>query len=298
MAEETTTQDNQSVNVTDQDLSSAWEKAQTEGKEAETKSEETATEEKTEETQETKTEETSTEKVPEEPVDNSERSQLGRRVKSVEENMTKLMQQANEFFAKINQPVQQEVKQPVTYNENYVESRIEEAVKQGLIPETIITPSDHIKVENFRARLVNEMDDRYQQEYINVLKSPQLKGNTPDDIHAEVVAELRKYDSPFNRRNFDNPYLDVSTNYNEAVKAVLMKRLSEGKTVNKNVFEGKKDDTPPTGVNVNTKTKDVSNDLPELDEKSLDFIKRTGMSADSVNSALKKDMPLYLRGRR
>jgi hypothetical protein len=82
-------------------------------------------------------------------------------------------------------------------------------------------------------------------------------------------------------------------NYLEAKTAILQKRLASGKPVN--VFKGTHPGTPPTGNKVTTNVNTAVDDLPQLDELSQDFIKRTGMSVESVNTALKSDMPYGLR---
>lgn len=285
--------------VTDTDLASEWDKAQTTEEQTEETKEETTETKETEETQEeTKTEQETTEEtqeqteeeLPEEPKDNAERSRLGRRLKSIEEKFESFL---NEIKQTTN-PQSPKIPDNVTYDENFIQSQLDAAVERGEIPGTIITPQDQIKVNVFISRLHNDISNQYSTGYINALKSTSLKGNTPDDIHAEVITELQKYDSPFNRRLYDNPTVDARMNYAEAKSHILQKRLSEGKTTT--VFKGKPKGVP-TGTSVNTKMATVKNDLPELDEASRDFIKRTGMSVDSVKAALNKDLPIYFKGK-
>ena len=113
----------------------------------------------------------------------------------------------------------------------------------------------------------------------------------------EIEAELQKVESPFNLKRYNNPQLDAQLNYLEAKNSILTKKLSSVKT-DKSVFKGKPPDAPPTGTSVSTRTTTAVSDLPPLDEVSQDFIKRTGMSVESVAKALKSEMPYHLRGMR
>lgn len=285
--EKTTPQEKESVQVTDTDLSSEWDKAQTgETEVTETKPEQTPeeTEEPEQTEQETKTE------IPEEPVDNAERSKLGRRLKSTEDALKQVLDEIKSLKTPVQAPVTE-----VSYDDKFVESQVAAAVQRGEIPETIITPQDQIKVNNFYKGLQDYMSNQYASKYLGMLKTPSLKGDTPDEIHAEVVAELQRVESPFNLNRFNNPTLDAQMNYKEALNSILMKRISEGKPTN--VFKGKAKDTPPTGTSVTTRTSAVKNELPSLDESSMDFIKRTGMTVESVKSALGSDLPLHLKGK-
>lgn len=277
--------------VTDNDLSSAWDATQeTQETEPENKGEENQTE------GEVKEEQNVEDNIPDEPVDNAERSKLGRRLKTIEEKfdsfLTKLEQGGN-------QQVQQEQKVPVnvTYDNKFIQSQLDAAVERGELPATIVTPNDQFLVNSFINNIQTQIGNQYAVNYINTLKAPSLKGNTPDDIHAEVVAELQKVESPFNLRRYDNPVVDAQMNYLEAKNHILQTRLANG-VQTPNVFKGKLKGSPPTGTSVNTRTTTVVNDIPELDEASQDFIKRTGMSMDSVKAALKEPMPLHLGGRK
>ncbi len=284
--------------VTFDDLSSAYDDAQKE-QTTETQTEEAQAEQVTEGEQVEQTEqEPPQDEQHEEPTDNAERSRLGRRLKSLEDGLNKLLAR---FETPTPTPQQQEqvaqVPDNVTYDKSFMKSQIEAAIQSGRIPETIVTPEDQYTVNEFIGEVRNYMNKQFAVGYINMLKSPSLKGDTPDDIHAEVVAELQNVQSPFNLRRYDNPKLDAQLNYLEAKNAVLTKRLATG-TKPESVFKGKPKDSPPTGTSVSTRTTTVTDELPPLDEASQDFIKRTGMSVESVKSALKEEMPLHLRGRR
>ena len=280
--------------VTDADLSSAFDSdQQTQTEEVKTEIKEEIKEVQTEEKEEIREEHQ--EKETEEPTDNAERSRLGRRLKTIEEQFNTLLSRLD-AQPQAQQAPAQNANQNVTYNDNYINAQIEAAVERGEVPATIVTPQDQYVVNNFVNKVTTDMERQYTIGYINTLKAPQLKGTTPDDIHAEVVAELQRIDSPFNRKQYFNPQMDAKMNYIEAKNYILEKKLS-GEKADKNVFKGKPKDAPATGTSVSTRTATVANELPALDEASQDFIKRTGMSVESVKAALSETLPIHLSGR-
>ena len=272
------------TSVTDADLASAYDSDQQVQEKVET-------EPKEEPEVKLEPKEEVAEQVTEEPTDNAERSRLGRRMKNIEEKF-------DAFLSKLEtQQPQAKPQENVIYDNHYIQSQIDAAVERGELPATIVTPQDQYVVNRFVNGLQSFIGNKYAVSYINTLKSPNLKGDTPDDIHAEVVAELQNVESPFNLKRYNNPQLDAQLNYLEAKNSILQKKLSSVKT-DKSVFKGKPPDAPPTGTSVSTRTAAVNNDLPQLDEASQDFIKKTGMSVESVVKALKSEMPLSLRGMR
>jgi hypothetical protein len=291
---ESTPQEKETVTqVTDEVLSSAYDAPQEE--QAAVVVEETVenAEEKGEETQEPEKEEV----IPDEPTDNADRSRLGRRMKSIEEQNKQLLEEMKSLRGEKEpqKPLTQTVPENVTYDDAYIQNQLDLAVEQGLIPSTIVTPLDQLKVSQYVNGLQTQIGNQYANKYLGVLNSTDLKGQTPDDIHAEVVAELQKYESPFNQRRYDNPLLDARMNYLEAKESVLMKRLGVKKPESK--FKGTPKDSPATGTSVSTKMATTANDLPELDENCKNFIAKSGMSEESVRAALKDPLPIHLRGR-
>jgi len=283
--------------VTDADLSSAYDSdQQTQTEVKEEVKEPTEPEPVKEEVKEEEKAEEHQEELPEEPADNADRSRLGRNVKETKAKLTEVESKLDALLEKLGaqSPPAQQTQKDVTYNDNYIQTQIEAAVERGELPATIVTPQDQYVVNKFVSGLQNYMGNQYAVQYINTLKSPTLKGGTPDDIHAEVVAELQKVESPFNLRRYDNPKIDAQVNYLEAKAAILEKKFTEKPA---SVFKGKPKDAPPTGTSVTTKMAVVADEMPPLDAASLEFIKREGMSPESVAAALKGSMPLHLGGR-
>jgi len=287
--------------VTDADLSSAFDAAQQTEPEVQTEVK-TEAEPKGEEHQEDHQE---PDALPEEPADNAERSRLGRRLKQMEDFNKQILDELKSLKGgQPQQPVQQQIQESATYDRNYVDSQVnslmEAAIGRGELPSTIVTPQDQYVVNKFMAnaeyQISQEAERKFVNGYVSTLQSPGLKGDTPDDLHAEIIAELYRDESPFNKKRLANPQGDAYLNYMEAKTAILQKKLSENKP--KNVFKGKPENSPATGTSVNTRTATVENDLPALDAYSMDFIKKSGMSPESVKAALSKEMPFHLRGMR
>ena len=285
--------------VTDEALSSAYDAAQTTTEQAQTETTQT-TEQQTEQTATTETGQAEEHQEPIEteehlePTDNAERSRLGRRLKATEDKLDAILAKLEGQPGGQAQQQPAQVAENVTYDDTYIQNQIDAAIAEGKLPETIMTPHDQYRVNQFVNGLHQTMSNQYAFRYLNTLKAPVLKGNTPDDIHAEVIEELQKVDSPFNLRRYDNPTVDAQMNYLEAKASVLQKRLAGGKPTT--VFRGRPEGSPATGTSVSTRTETVVDEMPALDEASQDFIKRTGMSVDSVKSALKGPMPFHLRG--
>jgi hypothetical protein len=284
-------QDNATVTdpVTDDALSSAWDAAQ--GDEGQTGVIEAGV---SGEIAEDQTEEGKQEdQTPEEPTDNAERSRLGRRMKNLEDSLNQLLSKLDSIPNQAN-PAQPQSEAPTTvaYDDSFMERELQAAIEQGIIPDTIITPMDQLKVDKFRQRVEEKQSLEYQRGYINALKG--LKGNTADTLHDEVVAELFKVESPYNQKRYGDPGVDARLNYLEAKSAILEGKMTT--PTSKSVFRGKQGNVP-TGNHVSTTVQPSEDAGMKLDEVSLQFIKSQGMSEESVRKALKTPLPLHLKGR-
>lgn len=278
-------QDNNPVTetVTDEALSSAWDATQSDGV-----TEAVAQEEVTEGIQE---EGKQGEPVPEEPTDNAERSRLGRRMKSLEDSLSQLLTKLDTIPNQAN-AAQPQANAPAKYDDSYMERELQAAIDQGIIPDTIITPMDQLRVDNYRAQVEEKRSLEYQRGYIDVLKG--FGGNTDNALHDEIVAELFRVESPYNQRRYGDPAVDAHLNYLEAKAAILEGKMTT--PTSKNVFKGKQG-TAPTGNHVSTTVQPGEDAAMKLDEVSLQFIKSQGMSEESVRNALKAPLPLHLKGR-
>lgn len=284
--------------VTDAALSSAFDAAQTDSQTQTQVTDQTTTQQEDTTGQQQTDPNATTTDDPEEPADNAERSRLGRRMKTLEDTLSEikglLKSGPQTAQPQAQQPAATQPEANMTFDDSYIQRQIDAAVEQGIIPATIMSPTDQWKVNQFVGNVQAHMNRQYATNYVNTLQSAELKGATPDDVHNEVVAELNRLESPFNLRRYDNPLVDARMNYLEAKAAILEKKMAT--TTPGNVFKGQKPGGPATGTNVTTRTATVAETPIQLDEAAQDFIKRTGMSDESVKTALKSDMPLHLRG--
>uniref|UniRef100_A0A6M3ITR3 Uncharacterized protein n=2 Tax=viral metagenome TaxID=1070528 RepID=A0A6M3ITR3_9ZZZZ len=278
--------------VTDADLSAAWESEPVvKTEEVKTEPIETA-EEKTLLTPEEKGAEGELEvdDIPDEPADNRDRSRLGRRMKSLEDTLTSLASKLDGIAKPAVETGPVVAPGNVTYGDEYMAQQIEEAKEAGIIPDIITTPEDIIATNTFVNRVNQSMQLQYAQGYLGEVARLKTASNVPEKLHTDILAELQSPTSPFNTRHVNNPVIDARINYAEAKAFLLEKSIVTPGTV----FKGK--ETGATGVTASTRTETKTDEMPALDDKANEFIRLTGMNPESVKAALKEPMPWNLRG--
>uniref|UniRef100_A0A6H1Z9G9 Uncharacterized protein n=1 Tax=viral metagenome TaxID=1070528 RepID=A0A6H1Z9G9_9ZZZZ len=190
-----------------------------------------------------------------EPADPSERSQLGRRVRKIEDNVTQFTRKMDEFLTAFQGHGQQNT--PDT--------------------EIISTAADVRKVlEDERKR---EMQSR-QQYQNNFLQEITSLGDENPDFHAEVTREMFEVpNSPFNQIKTGDPIADAHWNYSRAMKAVLAKKYANPSRQTQPASRPNAVNVS-TGVPVGTRTQTSAPPPVQLDEAAANFIKRIGRPAD------------------
>jgi len=257
--------------VTDIDLQAALDEAMQD----ETPEEIEASREQHEEPQEEPTEEPQPEAaqapeeppppIQEEPTDPRERSALGRKVKGLELEIQRLTQ------ALQNQKLtpQQPASEPTSEDDNEM-------------PEFVTTPEELRKalkvIEREKTREVQGYQIGYGQRFLEVGKD--------DPLYEEVETEMM---ANYNQKVTGNPAVDAELNYAKAKAAVLTKRLSTPPPPPKKEpapLPGKGDKPQGSGVTFSSRNAKSPTATPPIDEFAADFIRRTGMSEDSVREAL------------
>jgi len=227
-------------------------------------------EEVQEETQQEVHEEVQEEEIPEEPVDNKERSNLGRRVKSMEETMQKFIEQTGML-------IQSTVKK---------EEPPEPEIDPNFIPTSVAELDQWYESKKQQEqRQVNAYQNSYRAQ-LDVLASD----STPEE-HQAVVTEMMKN---FNIKRSNDGGNDAAINYLNA-KIAHLKKTAVKNPLTKN--EGKivqNLGTPAGSPSVKTKAPQAV----KLDKYAAEFVARTQMSDDDVNQALSGEAPSYLSGRR
>lgn len=243
--------------VTDEELEAAAKEEQETPKEEEGKAEE---EEKQEE--EAKEEE----KTPDEPDDNRERSNLGRRVKAMEDTVTTLANAVQQFVDNTNKPGE----------ESGESDDVEYLTKKDV--ESYFT-----QLRTKEANQLKEYDNTYLRHEVTL--GMDLSEEEYEEVRQERMAN-------FNVRHTDDPRADAEKNFLLAQNAVLKNKIGGKKP---NPLKGKKPEAPlggPSGSeNEGKQEKSII-----LDDAAKEFVEKMGMSEESVKKALSGDTPLYLQG--
>lgn len=221
--------------------------------------EEAPAEAKEEKTEEKPKEEVIKEEVVEEPQDNRERSNLGRKVKLLEEKLSVL----DEIKAMI-------AKRPA--------ARQEPEDDDSPIPMTAKELREFVRreatdLETSRA----ERQKEYERGYLKHEAS--LGMELSEEEYAEVINERLQN---FNVRHTDNPKTDAELNFHKAYASVLKKKMSKGK---ENPLKGKKPDGPLGGPSGSENTTRAAA-TPKLDKEAAEFAQKMGLSAEKIAKAL------------
>lgn len=200
----------------------------------------------------------------EQDEDHATKTRLGRKVKKLEEVMVtkdefkQLMTKLDTF---ITRPAEQ-----VSTPDNKVD-----------MPEYVATPEDVEKVIQARETRMRAEQDTYQKAYVSTMVS-MGQGN---DAHDEVVKEMM---TNFNVRRTGNPQIDAELNYAKAQAAVMSRQTTR-------IVPVKGDKAIGTGVThgvTNTQTKVTMPKLTPEAEHFVAYMKRQGMSDESIAEALKE----------
>ena len=192
--------------------------------------------------------------------DHAEKTLLGRKVKKLEEGMvtkaefSQLMNKLDSFMTKPAEQVK---------------------VEQFDMPEYVATPDDVEKVIQVREARQRNEQETYQKAYVSQMVSM----STGNEQHDEVVKEMM---ANFNIRRTGNPQIDAELNYAKAQAAVLSRGVTKAVPV-------KGDKAAATGVthgNTNTQPKIVLPKLTPEAENFVAYMRRQGMSDESIAEAL------------
>ena len=210
-----------------------------------------------------------------EPTDQSERSQLGRRVKRMEDSFNTLAQKLDQYFS-------------VPQQQQYQQQQPDDPQQQ-----IISTAADVYRVlENHEKR--KEMS---RQQYSNeFLKEVQNLSYDNPDLHAEITREMFEVpNSPFNQYRTGNAVADANWNYSRAMAAVLAKRNAKPTVPIPQGGQPSRQQQMATGVSLGTRTQTSTAPPVQLDEFAQRFIQKTGMSMESAQRALSGELPPHLK---
>ena len=210
--------------------------------------------------------------IPAEPVDNAERSQLGRRMKRVEESLGTLSV-LEQKLSKIAELIE-----PRTTSYDPFEAQPRNAGPTEEMPQYINTPEDFRKFQEIERKKEEAFNERYSKGYVGYVKSRGLRdASTPPEIHAEVEKELLVTGINRYMRHTGNPIKDAEINYGLAKAEVLSRKYFTD--ANKPNVRGDRAN-PPAGVTAATRTAVPATPKVELDEYARKFVSALGKSPD------------------
>ena len=264
------------VSVSLEDLDRAADEGQPDPTLAEeTPTEETPAEEETpkEEAPEEEPVEETTEDEPDEPVDNADRSKLGRRVSAIESSIQTLVDELRTIMkpAGKEEPPEEDLLSDEDDDEYVTKKTLTGFYQKLRMQET--READRVKSET----------DKYNNDYNSVF---QELGKTVDaELHTEVLQEMKAHHN-FKRSN--SGVLDAELNYLKAKDAVLQKKSAGPKNpLDKNKGKDAQNLGSPSDTIVTGKA-DTPLKLDKYAEAFYSWTKSTPlpMSEDSVKKAL------------
>jgi hypothetical protein len=200
-----------------------------------------------------------------EPTDQRERSNLGRRVKRMEDTVNTLLSKLDNFVDNVGRGAIQ------TQNyQNYDDEEDEEFIR---------------KMQKYEKKKVDRQKD-YEKNYISKVR--QLGSGEPD--YKEIFDEMY---SNFNVIHSGDPEIDARLNWADARASVLSKKISP----NRPNVKGERN-TASTDLGVNAINDSATSSEVQLDDFAKEFVAHTGMKKEKVESALKSDLRPGVSGRR
>lgn len=198
-----------------------------------------------------------------ESTDQRDRSQLGRRVKRMEDNVNTLVSKLDIFIEGVGRT-------STPNYQNYDEPEDEEFIR---------------KMEKYE-RKKSDRQTNYEKNYITKVR--QLGSGDPD--YKEVFDEMY---ANFNKVHSGDPDLDARLNWADARVSVLNKKISP----NKPNVRGERN-TASTDLGVNATNDSIATSEVQLDEFAKEFVSRTGMKKETVDKAFKGEMRPGVSGKR
>lgn len=192
----------------------------------------------------------------EEPVDNKERSRLGRRFTQLE---TEFKQQ-RETLARMEQMLASPHALPSAPPEDEFDS------------DKILTVGEFEKYEQRKREKAERQQAEYRSVYIQTIKSLSTDPEMHSEIEKELLTNVAEYPTHTGHKN---PMHDARVNYRLARAAVIEKKFAVTKP---NVRGG---NNAATGVTATTRTQAAPKKIVKLDEVTAKFARAMGHSEDS-----------------
>jgi len=197
--------------------------------------------------------------IPAEPTDPSERSQMGRRVKRVEDSVNTLVSKLDSFVETLGRTQSYGTQ----YGNQYQEEEIDE---------------DFVRKMTIYEKKKLDRQKNYEKNY--VAKVRQL--GSGDSDYKEIFDEM--YNN-FNAIHTGDPEIDADINWSKAQSSLLKRKLSP----NKPNVKGERN-TASTDLGVNATNDSSASQEVQLDDFAKEYVARTGMKQEKVQGALKNEL--------
>jgi hypothetical protein len=198
-----------------------------------------------------------------EQLEHKERSKLGRRISSFEQEIDGLKQTIAQLSSNLMRP------------DPYSQNAVGAAVDAPPV-EYISTPEDLEKYEAWRNAKQERQRNAYANNYIHSIKTMTYVN---PELHSEIENELLTNVNAYpTYSNYSNPAGDAQQNYLKAENKLLKQRLVSSQTPKPNVRGGA---PAPTGVSATTRMNTATKPSVKLDDYASKFIKSLGESEDA-----------------
>lgn len=221
--------------------------------------------------EEEKVEKEELQKEVEEPEDQRERSQLGRRVRRVEDSLTTILSKLDSAL---------ERREP---NYNIPSSQQTSSSFDNDVPEVITTYDDFKKAQKKYRDDETKEQRKYEENYFRKLDQLRTENS---DLHQETVDEMM---ANFNVKHSGDANVDAELNYSKAQTSLLKKKVG---TIKPKV-KGEKL-TSSTNLSVESRETSATTSEPQLDEFASEYAKKVGMNGESVKKALAGEIQPHL----
>ncbi|HUS89946.1 MAG TPA: hypothetical protein VMW91_11410 [Desulfosporosinus sp.] len=206
----------------------------------------------------------------EEPTDQGERSNLGRKVKKIEDSVASLVSKLDQYFSQPPQPSQF---QAPTYQQP----------QEPPEEEIISTAADVRRVLAGERERETNTRKQYEDGFI---REVQGLGNENPDLHNDILHEMFNVpNSPYNQYRTGDPRADAAWNYSRAMASVFKRKAGKPQQpVNPPI--------PPTGISVGTQGSPSNHPQVQLDEHAQKFLSQLQgstfgpMKEDSIRKAV------------
>lgn len=193
--------------------------------------------------------------------EHKERSKLGRKMATVEQELSSM-------------------RQTISQLNNMLQSRQTNALNTAAddVPpvEYITTPEDLEKYESWKAAKMERQRSVYANNYIHTIKTlSYINPELHDDIEQELLTNVAEYPT---HSKHANPADDAKRNYVIAENKLLKQRLAGERPIVPNV---RGDNSAPTGLSNTSRSNTPPKPTVQLDDYSSKFLKSLGETTDS-----------------